>query len=84
MLSYVCGLAQCDSNYDVATTMNSGIEWNSLFSFMKSRDRFLDKVYGSDHKYGNGHNVDDDKNHYTSNSIIVVYTSLQQPSSPPE
>ena len=38
MLSYVCGLAQCDSNYDVATTMNSGIEWNSLFSFMKSRD----------------------------------------------
>ena len=38
MLSYVCGLAQCDSNYDVATTMNSGIEWNSLFSFMKSRN----------------------------------------------
>ena len=34
----VCGLAQCDSNYDVATTMNSGIEWNSLFSFMKSRN----------------------------------------------
>ena len=38
MLSDVCGLAQCDSNYDVATTMNSGIEWNSLFSFMKLRD----------------------------------------------
>ena len=30
--AFLCGLAQCDSNYDVATTTaNSGIECNILF-----------------------------------------------------